>query len=107
MDLNLENKDTYDQNHENTQPPEEDLNIQYQLFCTRKADIEQSIYPNNFNEEVFYDCIEEEPEEFHDPEEFDNTPYTIKRKPFHLKINHTTLQKGDSHQFMQQEDVDT
>ena len=62
IDLNLENTDTYNQNHKDIPPPQEDLNIQYQLFCTRKVDIEQSIYPNNLNEEVFYDCIEEEPE---------------------------------------------
>ena len=67
MVLNLD-EETHYQNDE--EPLDKDLNVQYQLFCTRKANIEKSMKPTDVNKEVFYGWIEQEPEVFHETEEY-------------------------------------
>lgn len=60
--------------------------------------------------DIFYECNKCDEEQFYDTSEFENIPYDVNRnydKPFHLKINHTQLMKGEnSHQYIKQDIVD-
>ena len=79
--------------------------------------VEHNEYGTNNNvpdthyiDDKFYDCLEEEPEQYFDTSQYQNIKYDIKKnykKPFHLKINHGQLEKGQSHQFLDQDIVDT
>ena len=91
-------------------PTYEDLDKQYKLFCTRKSQIEESTLPSEVNKEQFYDCNEKEIEEFFDTNQYHDICHVTKKKPsksFHLKINHIALEKGQTHQYLSQNEVDT
>ena len=65
---------------------------------------------NEEDEDIFYECNKPDEEQFYDTSEIENIPYDVNRnydKPFHLKINHTHLMKGENpHQYIEQDIVD-
>ena len=81
------------------------------MFCEQQHQIERGDEnPTTKDEDIFHDCVQEENDIFYDTNAYQNIAFDIKKnykKPFHLKINHTQLMKGESlHQYIKQDIVD-